>query len=151
MKCALYLWSPTISTTRFETVTLLAPSLPVTALSCNPMCAKFRVPRSLAWAQKFLWKQACMNVEPSRSIVCHTVPSLRISFTGRLPSTYALRYMCLFNLSKNISTVPGYQVQCLEICTYITTGASSAFIMCRIVCIPCLNISVFRVFRIHSV
>jgi hypothetical protein len=104
--------------------TLLAPSLPVTALPCVRSLVVFHVP--LREFESFCGSR---RVGMSNHFTaCHTVPSLRISFADRLPHSYSLRYMCLFNLSENISTMPWYQV--LRICAYNTSWASSSFIIC---------------------
>jgi hypothetical protein len=116
----LYLLSPTNNTARLETETLLALSLPVTAVRCVPSLVILHVPLREC-------KSSCGSRRVGMSnhfTACRTVPSLYISFAGRLPRTYT----CLFNLSENISTMPWYQV--IRICAYNTSGASSSFIIC---------------------
>jgi hypothetical protein len=87
----LYLWSPTNNTKRLETETLLAPILPVTAVPCVRRVV-FYVPLR---EHKSFCGSRCVGMS-NHLVVCHTVLSLRISFAGRLPRTYALRYVSVY-------------------------------------------------------
>jgi hypothetical protein len=88
-----------------------------------------------------------VSVEPSRSLVRHNVTSLLINFfTGRLPRTYTLRYMCLFNLSEHILKVPRYQAF-INMHLPCNWGQWFFYYMWSIERRLCLGISFSRVYR----